>query len=115
MREGDNGGKEPTGEDGKGTCLGDKSTGESGKGTMVAGNVNVSMLKVGPLPELLDVDCFGVACPDDNREGEGGWVVGREATGVLLNHSLTLSEDALLPLEAKDDRIRGEPGVEDVD
>lgn len=72
MSEGDNGGRESTGEAGKGTCLGDISIGESGKGIIVAGNVNESMFKVSPFPELLDVDCLGVACPDDNREGEGG-------------------------------------------
>ncbi len=32
IREGDKGGRESTGEAGKGSCLGDISTGESGKG-----------------------------------------------------------------------------------
>lgn len=71
-REGDKGGMKSTGESGKGSCLGDISAGESGRGIIAAGKVNASMFKVSPGPELLAVDCLGVACPDDSREGEGG-------------------------------------------
>jgi len=61
IREGDKGGRESTGEAGKGSCLGDISTGESGKGISAAGNVSESMFNVSPGPDLLAVDCLGVA------------------------------------------------------
>ncbi len=73
------------------------------------------MFNVSPSPDLLAVDCLGVAWPDECREGEGGWVEGRETMGVLLNHSFTLSEDAALFFERIDDRRRGELGIDDED